>query len=376
MRSTIAQTWRLAGYRIGRNRDPFTMMPISVTLSVTNRCNSGCRTCYIWNLYREKPELEKTELELWEFDRIFKSLGKSVKYLVMSGGEPFLRKDLADICATACKHCRPHVITIPTNALLPSVIENELRRVLRMCGDTSFIVNLSLDAVGDKHDEIRGVKGNFESFMDTYNSLFSMKKEFPNLILGVHSVLSVFSLNNYAETYEFVRRLQADSYILEVAEERTELFNQGSQVTPSSVKLAPVISAQKERVKRDYLNKGQFLTRLIQASRLEYYEAVPEILEKRRQLQACYAGFASCQITPYGDVWPCCVLGYSRPIGNLREHEYDFKRIWFSERARGIRRYIKDGNCSCPLANAWYTSAFCNIGHAARIVATVLASYL
>lgn len=349
---------------------------MSVTVSVTNRCNSRCKTCYIWNLYREKPRLERTELTLSEFDKIFKSLGRNVTYLVISGGEPFLRKDLPEICISAYEHCHPSVITIPTNALLPRLIEKRLRYILSMCTDASFIVNLSLDGVGNKHDEIRGVKGNFQSLLDAYTSLMFMKKEFPNLIVGVHTVLSIFNLDHLQEIYKFVRRLQPDSYIVEVAEERTELFNQASGVTPAAEELATVMHNLKARVKRDYLSNGSFVARLIQASRLEYYEAVPKIVKNKCLTQPCYASFASCQITPYGDVWPCCVLGYDQPMGNLREHDYDFKRIWFSQRAHEIRRYIKNGKCSCPLANAWYTSAFCNPSYAIKVMATLFSSYL
>jgi len=256
------------------------------------------------------------------------------------------------------------------------VIEKRLRHILSMCTNTSFIVNLSLDGVGDKHDEIRGVKGNFQSLLDTYTSLMSMKKEYSNLIIGVHSVLSIFNLDHFAEIYKFVRQLQPDSYIVEVAEERTELFNVGIQVTPDAMMLSMVMSRLRESIKRDYLSQGGFLARLIQASRLTYYETVPEILMKNHQTRPCYAGFASCQITPYGDVWPCCVLGYDQPMGNLREHDYDFERIWFSQRAHEIRRYIRNGKCSCPLANAWYTSAFCDLGSVTKVMATLLASYL
>jgi len=349
---------------------------MSVTVSVTNRCNSRCRTCYIWNLYREKPGLERTELTLSEFDSIFESLGRNVSYLVISGGEPFLRKDLPEICLSAYEHCHPSVVTIPTNALLPRLIGKKLRYILTKCTDTNFIVNLSLDGVGNKHDEIRGVKGNFQSLLDTYTSLLPIKKEFPNLIVGVHTVLSVFNLDHLPETYEFVRRLQPDSYIVEVAEERTELFNQASGVTPTAEELMTIMRRLKDSIKRDYLSNGGFVVRLIQASRLAYYEAVPRILKEKRQTQPCYAGFASCQITPYGDIWPCCVLGYDQPMGNLREHNYNFKRVWFSPRANDIRTYIKDAKCSCPLANAWYTSAFCNAAYGIKVIATLFASYL
>lgn len=259
---------------------------------------------------------------------------------------------------------------------MPEVIEAELRNILGVCPETSFTINLSLDGVGDKHDEIRGVKGNFQSFLRAYNSLSGMKKEFSNLILGVHTVVSIFNLESLAEIYRFVRNLQPDSYIVEVAEERTELFNQGMRVTPNPKELAKVMRSLRTSIRHDYLRSGGIVARLIQASRLAYYEEVPKILESSSQSLPCYAGFASCQITPYGDVWPCCVLGYDQTMGNLRETDYDFGKIWFAERAQAIRCFIRDGRCSCPLANAWYTSVFCSPHRALKVMAVLVASYL
>ncbi|MEF9427124.1 MAG: hypothetical protein L0956_08115 [Candidatus Mariimomonas ferrooxydans] len=43
-------------------------------------------------------------------------------------------------------------------------------------------------------------------------------------------------------------------------------------------------------------------------------------------------------------------------VGNLKEAGYDFRKIWFSERAEKLRNEIKDRNCFCPLANASYTN--------------------
>jgi len=72
--------------------------------------------------------------------------------------------------------------------------------------------------------------------------------------------------------------------------------------------------------------------------RLEYYALVKRILKEKRQVIPCYAGFASAQIAPDGDVWMCCVR--AEPIGNLRESGYNFKKLWFSEKADRIRREI------------------------------------
>jgi len=68
----------------------------------------------------------------------------------------------------------------------------------------------------------------------------------------------------------------------------------------------------------------------------------------------CYAGVASCQIAPDGEVWACCIK--SESLGNLRNSNYDFRKIWFSEEAGALRTAIKARACSCPLANAAYTN--------------------
>ena len=45
-------------------------MPINFTVSITNKCNARCKTCNIWRIYEEQPELSKSELSAEEFERI------------------------------------------------------------------------------------------------------------------------------------------------------------------------------------------------------------------------------------------------------------------------------------------------------------------
>jgi len=71
------------------------------------------------------------------------------------------------------------------------------------------------------------------------------------------------------------------------------------------------------------------------------------------------AGVASAQIAPNGDVWTCCIRAES--VGNLREHNYDFRSVWTTSHADELRRSIKAGECYCPLANASYTNMLCHV---------------
>lgn len=365
---------RISDYRLFRTFNWPNVMPMSLTVGVTNVCNSHCKTCLIWKLYRDHTELKNEELKTWEYETIFEHFGKSVFWVTLTGGEPFLRSDLPEICMTLIRHCESEIINIPTNALLPKVIEEKTKKILENCQNLTLVVNLSLDGVGSKHDEIRGTPGNFDMFLETYAKLKSLKEEFPHLQVGIHSVISKFNIDDILHIYEYVKQLGPDSYITEIAEQRTELFNTDKEITPNPEKYTEVIHELSYRVADDYLRSNKSISRITQALRLMYYQLVVKELRENRQIVPCYAGYASCQITPYGDVWPCCVLGYDKPMGNLRENDYDFRRIWFSQQAEGVRSYIKAKSCTCPLANAHYTNILCNLRSMCGVLKNILAS--
>jgi MoaA/NifB/PqqE/SkfB family radical SAM enzyme len=337
---------RVLGYRMFRAVGWPKMLPISLTIGLTYRCNSRCKTCNIWRMK------SGNELSAEEFDEIFKKLGEA--YLItMTGGEPFLRNDIVEICQSAHDNCRPGAIIIPTNGLLCDVIPGKVREILEVCRKSQIVVNLSLDGVGVQHDEIRGVKGNFERAMKTYKALRSLNSK--NFELGIHTVVSAYNVCDIPRIYEQLIKLKPDSYITEIAEERVELDTMGKRITPSLEDYSKAIDFLSEEIKGQNF-KG--VSKLTQAFRLEYYKLVKKTLKERKQVIPCYAGFASAQIAPQGDVWTCCIR--AEPIGNLREAGYDFKKVWFSDKANKLRKSIKAGECYCPLANASYTNMLCD----------------
>ena len=350
---------KVVGYKLFRLTRKVKMLPLSLTVSVTNVCNSRCQTCYIWSLYKEKPLLKKNELRTVEFEKIFESLGRTPIWITISGGEPFTRRDLVRICQAAHEYCHPKILIIPTNCLLPDDIEFKTKKILDVYHNSEVLVNLSLDGVGKAHDLIRGVAGNFEKVVETYNRLKGLKKDFPNFKIGIHSVVSQFNIHNLSELYDYTKQLNPDNYICEIAEHRSELFNVDKTIQPDFISYKKFIEELRKRTKKDYLPKGG-IVKLIQAIRLKYYQLVVRELEEKRQVIPCYAGFTSCQISPYGDIWPCCILAYDASMGNLRNVEYDFKQVWFSQQAEKVRMRIKNRSCYCPMANVHYTNVLCN----------------
>lgn len=319
-------------------------LPVNYTFSLTFKCNSRCQTCDIWK------KRSSQELTIDEWKKVFRSLGKSPYWVTLSGGEPFLREDLVEICRSLYQVCQPKIITIPTNGILTNRIKKDVQVILRDCPKTRLIINLSLDGVGEKHDQIRGVKGNFDKAMATYKKLKKIKSA--NFTLGVHTVISKENISHFPELCNFVLdRLKPDSYVTEIAEQRVELDTSGKDITPDLEDYKGTIDYLERETQK---KKPKGFAKLVQAFRLVYYEQAKEILKKKTQVIPCYAGILSAQIAPNGDVWQCCVK--ADVLGNLKKENFDFSKIWFSKRASKIRKSIKNKECYCPLANASYTN--------------------
>jgi len=100
--------------------------------------------------------------------------------------------------------------------------------------------------------------------------------------------------------------------------------------------------------------------KITNAFRLEYYRLAIQILKTNKQVIPCYAGISNAHLSPYGDIWPCCTLGYEKSMGNLRDYDYNFPELWNSKEAKQIRRFINNKNCACPLANQAYSNILLN----------------
>jgi len=336
------------------------LYPFSLVVSVSFRCNSKCRTCDVWRKTNDDMTVE-------EWDQVFAHLGRTPFYITFTGGEPFLRKDLDEMVLSAYRRCHPAVITIPTNGLLTDRVAERVERICRECPGSQIGINLSLDGIGDEHDDIRGVAGNWERSIATWEKLKILQRAYPNLVLSVHTVVSRFNQDRFRAIYDGLQSLEPDSYITEVAEERVELDTVGWGITPDPESYAPIADFLSEQARA---RPAKGLARFTQAFRAQYYQLARRILEERTQVIACYAGWASAHIAPNGDIWSCCIR--AEGVGNLRRTGYDLAPIWFGEPMARLRRSIYNKECACPMANASYANMLLHPPTVARVASEVL----
>ena len=311
-----------------------------------------------------------------EYGKIFRSLGKHVVWITISGGEPYLRVDLPEICAGLQANCGPSAINIATNGLLPEIIQESTARILQSCSDTIVTVNLSLDGMEEEHDLMRGIAGNFVKALETYRRLKELKESFPNLRLGMHSVVSRFNIGQLPKLHNYVTRMVPDSYITEIAENRAELFNMGEAIAPNPQDYVAFVKYLLDKTNEESRHVADGTSKLIQAFRRRYYDTAAKEVTTGREIIPCYAGYASAQITPNGDVWPCCIFGNEKTMGNLRNFNFNFRRLWRSKKAQEVREWIGNQKCHCQLANAHYTNILCNPSSMLKVLFSYLSSSL
>lgn len=341
---------RIPGYLAARFGGLVPPPPMNITYSITGRCNSDCKTCLIGKEGLGKDK----DLDLPEIERFLSSVGP-VSFFNISGGEPFLRNDLVEICQIAARTTRPDVIHIPTNGILTKRIVERTEAICRAVDPVRVTIKPSFDGVGELHDEIRGVKGNFPKLLETYHALKELKTRVRNLEIGLGTVVSRFNVDRLPEILDMVETLDPDSYITEVAEEREEMSNLGSGITPSALEYGRILPRLREFTLRKQA-AAEGVSRLTLAFRAVYYELTHQWLRTGERPLPCWAGITNVHVAPDGEVWPCCVLAGRSRMGHLRENDFRFDRVWGSEEAARVRRQIAAGGCACPLANQAYAN--------------------
>ena len=365
---------KIVGFKLAYHSITQPAGPITLTFSVTNACQSRCKTCKIWKIYPEKIQDQKNELGTDEIEKIFRSMGP-VYFFNLSGGEPFLRKDLPEIVDLAVQYLKPRIIHSPTNGIATNRILKRTRDILegiRKRGlDTPLTIKPSIDGVGDLHDEIRGYRGNWKRLLATIKGLKELEREYSNLHLELGTVVSNFNKDRLDEIEDFVHSLGIQSYRNEIAEQREEFFNVGEPITPQGGEYADLMRGFSSKIRKSMRDKKP-LAKVTESLRLVYYDLATRIITENRQVIPCYAGISNVHLTPHGDLWPCCVIGYSHSMGNLRDSNYDFQRIWKSARASRVRKFIKDGKCACPLANQAYSNIICDFPSLAKALLNII----
>lgn len=302
-----------------------------ISWNITRRCNLHCRHCYLPAAYKDEntsgtntsPELS-TQEALQVIDQI--AIVNPEVLLILSGGEPILRKDIYELAEYASG--KGMMVVLGSNGLL---INNEVALKLRQKGVSG--VSISLDSINPEiHDSIRSLEGAWESAVEAISIC-----QGNGLAVQVNTVVTK---NNYDEIPKLVQYsktlgVKVFSPFFLICTGRGE---EVTDITPEQYE--QILSFIVES--RGRYNGMMIRTRCAPTFRRILYQSNSQSPLLKMDTGRCMAGIDYCRITPEGDVTPCPYMQLS--VGNIKVE--NFKDLWENSREfNSLRNPSLKGKC-------------------------------
>ncbi len=141
-------------------------IPLSGALDLTHKCNLGCVHCFVHS--KKDSAEDHQDLPLSEILRIIdEAVEAGCLYLLLTGGEPMLRKDFPEIYRHAKK--KGLFVTVFSNATL---VSDEIINLFKELPPKVIEVSL-YGATAATYEKITGVPGSFEKCINGIKTLLN-----------------------------------------------------------------------------------------------------------------------------------------------------------------------------------------------------------
>ena len=319
----------------------FSPYPSYLILFVTAACNARCKHCFYW---RQRAAADTgQELKLDEITKLAASL--DLIYLSISGGEPFLRPDLAEIVEQFYRRSGLLHLIVTTNGFHTERIAAAVARLLKTCPTLKIKVQVSIDDFEKEHDAYRAVPGIYRKALETLRTLSQrFRAQEPRFGLDIATCLTRSNKSRVLALHEHLRReVEFDTHQL--------LYPRGDAARPEEKEVTPAeYAAAVALMAGDGIRRNR--SPLLAAVNQRAKRGILRTLQDGAPPWECLAGGKFISITEKGIVQPCEILrqtlpGYESDLGDLRDFDFDAKRLLDSPQARRVVQHIKDTHCRC-----------------------------
>ncbi|MFC2161877.1 radical SAM protein, partial [Acidobacteriota bacterium] len=284
------------------------------SIILTYRCNAKCNMCYAW----KNPSKSDDEIKPDIVEKL-----PNMFFTNITGGEPFVRKDLPEFVKILRKKSKR--IVINTNGFFTD-------RIISLCKKYPDLgIRLSIEGLSKANDKIRGIPDGFDKSIRT---LFELRK------MGMKDIglnITVQDLNSkdliylyhlaYALNYEFASTTLHNSHY----------FHKFDNL---------IINKEEVIIEFERLIKLLLRSRKIKEWFRAYFNyGLINYIRGNKRLLPCEMGTDGFFLDPIGNILPCNGMDKIQSMGNLKEQSWD--EIWNSKRTEDVRQIVKNCTKNC-----------------------------
>jgi MoaA/NifB/PqqE/SkfB family radical SAM enzyme len=270
--------------------------------------------CEVW----KNPSKQTDEIGLDVIEKL-----PDMFFTNISGGEPFIRKDLPEIVKIVKKKTKR--IVISTNGYFTE-------RIINLCKKYPEIgIRISVEGLAKTNDQIRRIPDGFDRSMRTLLELRTM---------GIKDIGFGMTLQdlNYKDLLPLYQLAQGLGYEFATsAVHNSHYFYKSDNKIENEEK---VIAELKKLIKLFLASK-----RPKDWGRAYYNHGLINYIKGNKRLLPCEMGQDGFFIDPWGDILACNGMDKKQPMGNLREQTWD--EIWNSKKATEVREMVKNCKKNC-----------------------------
>ncbi|MBD0371723.1 MAG: radical SAM protein [Pyrinomonadaceae bacterium] len=337
--------------------------PVLLNILVTSVCDMRCTHCFFTDELDDRPR-KKLQMKTHELEKISETLGGNLGVLIIAGGEPFTRKDLPEIVRAFYQNNRLESVYLMSNGQIQKRIMPDVTRILQECPNLNVTVALGIDGLKKEHEKIRQKPGSWDLAIDTARQLQAIKKEYPRLDIQTCTCFMNSNQDTIFEWYDFLKYdLKPDkvnfNYIRPPSADPVELDIDHECYS----RLAQMIDddSRHAAIKNNYGGDAGFFKAAID---IYMHGLIAKTKEEQQAQLTCYAGTAGAVIYDEGTVSSCENL---EAVGNLRDFDWNFQKLWLSPAMKERRKKAADG-CFCTHeSNCYYPSLPFNPKHLIQI---------
>lgn len=328
---------------IKREVNHYRVKPTHALLFLTYRCTCRCLSCSMWK--REEKINPKDEMSLTDWQRCVDAISeRGLGDIELFGGDALLRKD-ALVPLIKYIHSKGIHTNMTTNGVL---LDEETAFELVNSGLDDF--NISIDGIGDLHDQMRGVRSVFERAKKGIQYVVAARGGRKKPEIALNATISALNIDHIGDLISLAGELGMDTVNLEPFGAMDNESIRCSEINgiipnPYFTHYKNELSLGREQAifLKQHLSRIKELTRKGQSIYVTSENidilTVDNLVNRVFPNRKCYICRYLISIDPFGNIMPCPFFN-NYIIGNIRTE--NFHNIWNNKKHKDFIRFQKN----------------------------------